>query len=223
MIRRHADYSIFAPIYDVLSNLYSAGGIRRAKKLAVECLRPGQKVLFAGVGTGEDACLAAKKGCYVTALDLSQRMVERCNDRLKQYAGEDWTQRVRFVCADIRHAPIERDFDAVVSCFFLNVFSEADMKSMFRTLASFTHKDGAVVIADFAPPPQGFILLRWLRETYFLLPMSLFKLTVGGGGHAIYDYPRLLADEPYDWSTYPSGLFQVWHAAAVAKQLTKGS
>lgn len=61
-------YKYIGPVYDFLSNLYSGKNIHRCKTamLDVETVKPGDRILFAGVGHGRDAIRAAELGAEVT-------------------------------------------------------------------------------------------------------------------------------------------------------------
>ena len=55
-------YAAVAWCYDEIATCYSLGGIARAKASQVSHLEPGRRVLYAGVGRGREAVLAARRG-----------------------------------------------------------------------------------------------------------------------------------------------------------------
>ncbi len=72
------NYDRVARVYEELSRLYSFGLIRRAKEYrACAILQPGDRVLYLGAGSGDDAVRAAARGAMVTAIDLSAAMIDR--------------------------------------------------------------------------------------------------------------------------------------------------
>ena len=75
-------YKYIGPVYDFLSNLYSGKNIHRCKTamLDVETVKPGDRILFAGVGHGRDAIRAAELGAEVTVVDLSETMLRKFAD-----------------------------------------------------------------------------------------------------------------------------------------------
>ena len=54
------NYSSVARLYDALGYLYSGGQISAAKAAQIRYISAGDRVLYAGVGGGEDALLAAR-------------------------------------------------------------------------------------------------------------------------------------------------------------------
>ena len=91
-------YKIVGPIYDLLSAVYSGNSIHHCKVAMLEHLKPGDKVLFAGVGHGRDAVHAAKLGANVTVVDLSETMLRNFQRNLEK---EGVTVKIRRVHSDI--------------------------------------------------------------------------------------------------------------------------
>lgn len=75
-----ARYTLYAPVYDLF-----ARRLARGRRRAVELLdvRPGERVLIDGCGTGLDLELLPR-GCIVTAIDLTPAMVEKTRARAAQ-------------------------------------------------------------------------------------------------------------------------------------------
>ena len=70
-------FTWIAPIYDLLAQCYSFGQISRSKLSQVAHLKAGERVLYAGAGSAEDAIAAAVLGAQVTVVELSPNMLER--------------------------------------------------------------------------------------------------------------------------------------------------
>ena len=81
MPERRRSYETVAWCYDALARIYSLGAIARAKAWPVARLRPGDRVLYAGIGSGEEAVLAARLGARVTGIDLSRSMLRAAHRR----------------------------------------------------------------------------------------------------------------------------------------------
>jgi len=124
-------YDRLSAIYDALSHLYSGGKIRAIKAAQSAEMRPGDKILYAGVGTGEEAPLMARSDVKVTILDASPLMLERAVRRF-QAAG---IEGVENICCDVRDHCRNAYYDVVVSNFFLNIFSEPTIKDVMGHLA----------------------------------------------------------------------------------------
>lgn len=75
-----ARYSAYAPIYDLVAAPFAAG---RRRSIALLALRPGERVLMIGCGTGLDLPLLPAE-VRVTAFDLTPAMVQRTAARATQ-------------------------------------------------------------------------------------------------------------------------------------------
>jgi len=90
------------------------GGLPATRELANLChIDQHKHVLEVGCGVGISTCyLAGKVGCRVTAVDLSDKMIEWSLRRVKRRGLED---RVVFRSGDAQNLPFEDDlFDAVI-------------------------------------------------------------------------------------------------------------
>lgn len=70
-------YTLYAPFYDLIARRVGRGRRRALELLAV---RPGERVLIDGCGTGLDLELLPRD-CVVTAVDLTPAMVEKTRAR----------------------------------------------------------------------------------------------------------------------------------------------
>jgi demethylmenaquinone methyltransferase/2-methoxy-6-polyprenyl-1,4-benzoquinol methylase len=146
---------------------------------------PGDKILYVGVGTGEEAALMARSDVKVTIIDTSPLMLQRAAGRLRA-AG---IQGVENICCDVRDHGRNAYYDIVVSNFFLNIFSESIMKEMMGHLARMAKPGGKVLIGDYSFP-QGRWPQRVIQRMYYFISMFSFWLFGGTTLHPIYDYPR---------------------------------
>ncbi len=70
-------YDLYAPFYDPIGRLLTRG---RRQSLALVALRPGERVLIVGAGTGLDLPLLPR-GVHVTLVDISPGMLRRAEAR----------------------------------------------------------------------------------------------------------------------------------------------
>lgn len=180
-------YDRVAWFYDELAAVYSLGGIRRSKAMQLESIRRGDRVLYAGVGRGSDALLAARFGAHVTAIDLSPRMLARFARRLARESLE-----AELIEGDVAlHAPVG-EYDVVVANYFLNLFEERRAEVMLRHLGARVRRGGAFMITDFALP-RGGSLARAITGAYYA-PANAIAAAFGFcARHPIPDYAKLLA------------------------------
>ena len=182
-------YAIVGPVYDLISNIYSGKSIQHCKVAHLDQLKPGDKVLFAGVGHGRDALYAAQRGAEVTVVDLSETMLAKFSDVLKK---EGATARlVRQVHSDIMTFNETEKYDMVVANFFLNVFQREMMEKVLAHLITLGKPGAQVVVGDFALP-TGNIFSRMFKTIYWYLAVVFFWMVAGNAVHNIYDYPQLM-------------------------------
>ena len=138
-------YQFVARTYDGLAHIDSFGRIRAVKASQVPELATGDQILYAGVGSGEDAVLAAQRGAAVTCLDLAPGMLDRARHRFRR-AG----MTAEFVSGDVMEHHPDTGYDAVAANFFLNIFPEPVMERVLGWLVELTRPGGKVMIADYA-------------------------------------------------------------------------
>ncbi len=179
-------YDAVAFLYDELAAAYSLGRIQRSKASQLAAIARGDRVLYAGVGRGSDALLAARFGARVTAIDLSPRMLARFERRL---AREGLTAEL--IRGDVAaHAP-ERAYDVVVANYFLNLYEVERAGQMLRRIAGLVRRGGRLMLADFARPAGGWFA-RSLTHAYYR-PVNVVAWALGFCAlHPILDYARLL-------------------------------
>ncbi len=180
-------YDAVASFYDELAEIYSLGRIRRSKASQLVAIAKSDRVLYAGVGRGSDALLAARFGARVTAIDLSASMLSRFERRLAREGLE-----AELIRGDVAaHAP-DREYDVVVANYFLNLFDFDRAREMARHLGSLVRRGGLLMLADFARPSGG-RFARSLSSAYYR-PVNGIAWALGFCAlHPILDHAELLA------------------------------
>lgn len=179
-------YKLVGPIYDWLSAVYSGKSIHHCKIAHLDHLKPGDKVLFAGVGHGKDAVYAAKLGADVTVVDLSETMLKKFQANLDK---EGIKVKIRQVHSDIMKVSEFDRYDMVVANFFLNVFHEDMMVRVLEHLIKLGKPGAHVVVGDFSYP-TGNIFSRLIKTAYWYGAVGFFWLFAGNAFHNIYNYPE---------------------------------
>jgi demethylphylloquinol methyltransferase len=181
-------YKYIGPVYDFLSNLYSGKNIHRCKTamLDVETVRPGDRILFAGVGHGRDAIRAAELGADVTVVDLSETMLRKFAEAQEKEAPHLTIRRIH---NDIMKVDECEQYDMVVANFFLNVFDEDMMVRVLEHLIRLGKADARVVVGDFSYP-TGNLLSRMFKKLYWYMAVFIFWLFANNAFHKIYNYPE---------------------------------
>lgn len=178
------NYDRAARFYEKSAHYFSLGNIRASKAYGVEQMRAGDSAIFLGVGTGEEAILAAEKGVRVTCVDISQAMLSKLKRKLDARGLE-----AELVCEDALKLDHFGFYDFCAANYFLNVFREPEMKRFMQHGAKLVRPGGKFLIADVARSQGNFVYqafnivyLKWAMVSSWLI--GLVPL------HRNYDYPK---------------------------------
>lgn len=169
--------------YDLLDDVYSLGQIRAAKFSQIAEMRPGDKVLYAGPGTGRAAVWAARRGVQLTCIDISSAMLNRTRRSLEREGFS-----AELILDDVLNHRRPAYYDKVVANFFLNVFSEDTMRRVLAHVASLVTPGGKLLTADYALP-KGNIFSRTGHAFYWRASNVFNWVICSSALHPIYDYP----------------------------------
>jgi ubiquinone/menaquinone biosynthesis C-methylase UbiE len=181
-------YTIIGPLYDFLATIYSFNKIDKCKTAMHDRIKPGNKVLFAGVGHGIDAIAAAEKGAKVTVVDLSETMLSRFNRGIKK---KEFKHPIRQVHDNILNIDESSTYDFVFGNFFLNVFPEDMMVEILSQLVKLAKRKGFVVIGDFSLP-SGNPVARFFQVLYWRIADLIFWAVAQNALHPVYDYQKYM-------------------------------
>jgi len=108
-------YAKLTPFYDIIFGPILQPG--RVEAIARMGLKPGDRVLEVGAGTGINAPLYPRE-CQVTAIDLSSAMLEKARERVTRLR----LANVRLLEADAEHLTFADDsFDSVYAPYTISV------------------------------------------------------------------------------------------------------
>ena len=143
--------------YDLTNTVLSFGqdrSWRRATRTALG-LRPGERVLDVGAGTGVSTAELQRSGAFAVGADLSVGMLA---------AGRQAGRTVPLLAADALKLPFpDGTFDAVTISFALR--NVQDTEGALRELGRVTRPGGRLVVCEFSTPVNGPFrgVRRWRR------------------------------------------------------------
>lgn len=178
------NYDRAARFYEKSAHYFSFGKIRDSKVYGVEQMQAGDSAIFLGVGTGEEAILAAEKGVKVTCVDISQAMLNKLKSKLDARGLE-----AELVCEDALKLDRFDTYDFCAANYFLNVFHEEDMKQFMQHGAKLVRPGGKFLIADVARS-QGNLLYQAFNIVYLKWAMISSWMIGLVPLHRNYDYPK---------------------------------
>lgn len=102
----------------------------------------GKKVLDVGAGTGRVSLRLARRGADVTALDVSETMLEEIKKKIKRNSTE-----IKIVIGDCESMPFEDEsFDVVVSAF--HIVHLKDLKRFFDEVYRVLKSGGKFLVTN---------------------------------------------------------------------------
>ncbi len=129
-------------------------------------LKKGAKVLDLACGNGRHSILFARRGYNVTGVDLSEYLISRAKDKMKnEYAK--FRQNLKFEIGDMRHITHRNEFDLVINIFtsFGYFEKDSDNKNVIKVISR-------------ALKPGGWFLIDFLNKNYLanhLVPFDIKK------------------------------------------------
>jgi ubiquinone/menaquinone biosynthesis C-methylase UbiE len=163
----------FMRSYDRWISLTTLGQADRAREEVLGRIRPGQRLLEVGCGTGTLAVAAAQRGATVVAFDRSEAMLELAKEKAHE-AGVtvDWRQ------GEAAFPPIgDEQFDVVTATFVLSELSRDLAALAVRRMAEALRPGGQLLIADEVTPerPAARILVSIPRSILALLSFAVLE------------------------------------------------
>ena len=164
-----AMFDRIAPVYDAMNRVFTMGLDGRWRRLAVaSAVRPGDRVLDAACGTGDLALAAFEAGGVVTALDFSERMLERARRK---------SDAIEWVLGDVLALPFEdAAFDAATIGF--GIRNVDDLDAGLRELARVLRPSGRLAVLEITRP-KG--VLRPFFRLWFDVLIPLAGRVLPGG------------------------------------------
>jgi ubiquinone/menaquinone biosynthesis C-methylase UbiE len=185
-------YRAWAPVYDrVLQRFFAPG---RTTAVRILALRPGERVLLVGVGTGQDLPLLPA-GVSAVGVDLSEHMLRRAEKRLVESAATVELAQGDAAALDMAAS----SFDAVILHLVLSVVP--DPATVIAEAMRVLRPGGRAVIFDkFAPegkPPSPARRVLNLMTTAFgtAIDRHLGDLLAPAPCRVISDTPSLLGGQ----------------------------
>jgi len=207
-------FADLGPRYDRLAEVLSFnqnGSWRRELVKHVAGWEP-RRVLDVATGTAGVAIAIAKKTqAQIMGVDLSEPMLERGRERVRNAQLEDRITLQTARAEDLQFAP--RSFDAVSFTYLLRYV--ADPAATLAELARVLRPGGGMASLDFFVPPHAGWRLSWRAYTRLLLPVGGLAL----GGPAWWQVGRFLGPNiEAHYGRWPlDRIVEAWRAAGMVE------
>lgn len=186
-------FDAVAPWYRTLETIAFGNALQRARVACLSEIGSPRRALVVGEGNGRflRELLTTHPKVQVDCVDASERMLQLAQQRIGGSAN-----RVTFSRRDITSwAPEPRQYDLIVTHFFLDCFPEVQLGEIVRKLSRVATADAAWLLADFCLPAQDFAGLRaraWLGAMYWF-----FRSAAGVEARELVDPSPFLRGEGF--------------------------
>jgi len=170
---------------------YAAFGraLERSRFAFLYKLSAARRVLVLGEGDGRTLkrLLAAAPDAQFDVVESSPEMIALARARVED------SGRVHFSCQDALSVSFpEAVYDAVVTCFFLDCFTEAELCGLLPRIER-SLKPGAIwVVSEFAIPSRSW--RRWHAAACIWTMYRFFRVTTGLRAQTLPPIERLLSE-----------------------------
>lgn len=166
--QRAAQFDLVAPIYPALERLVFGVRLDDARKAFFEEVVEADRVLLVGEGNGRflKSLIGRKRVGCVKVVEKSHAMIRLMKNRV----GRPRKVALEFIEADFLRCRLGKEFDCVVTHFFLDLFDPPAQLAIIDKLGEITTEDGTWINVDFTPPrTMAGRVLMWLQYTFFRL------------------------------------------------------
>lgn len=164
--RMAARFDLVAPIYPALERFVFGAHLDNARQAFVENIIEANRVLLVGEGNGRflKSLIARKQTGFIKVVEKSRAMIRLAKTR----AGESRNVGLEFIEADFRLWQPGKEFDCIVTHFFLDQFNPPAQLAIIQKFAELITKDGIWINVDFVPARtmRGRTLM-WSQYTFF--------------------------------------------------------
>jgi ubiquinone/menaquinone biosynthesis C-methylase UbiE len=163
-----AQFDLVAPIYPALERLVFGLRLDEARQAFLEHVLEADRVLLVGEGNGRflKSLIGRKRVGCVKVVEKSRAMVRLMKNR----AGRPRKVALELIEADFLRCRLRKEFDCVVTHFFLDLFNPPAQLAVIDKLGEITTENGTWINVDFtAPRTMAGRVLMWLQYTFFRL------------------------------------------------------
>ncbi|MFO1484381.1 MAG: class I SAM-dependent methyltransferase [Verrucomicrobiaceae bacterium] len=184
-------FDLLAPHYRWIEALFARERLQRCRVALLDVIPEPANVLIYGEGNGRFLVelLWRFPSAQVTVVESSTVMVRLARERMTREGFVE--TRVSFVETDaLKWQPPTEAFDLIVTCFFLDCFTEDQLQRLIPTIAGAATPDANWLVADFQIAASGW---RRLRSRMIVgLLYVFFRFTTALPGHTLINPAPLL-------------------------------
>jgi ubiquinone/menaquinone biosynthesis C-methylase UbiE len=150
-------FDLLAPVYDRFASLVYGSAIRAAQLFFLKAMPSSANVLILGGGTGWllAEILKMHPEAKVWYIEASVKMLEQAQQKL----SEQQKSRIIFIHGTEDSIPRETQFHAVITAFYLDLFSPATLRRVIDTIKTSLVPESVWLVSDFI---AGKVWWQWI-------------------------------------------------------------
>lgn len=164
--------------YDRGIKILTFGKIDKAYDRLTAHIKPGQRILDVGCGTGALTIGAAKKGAMVKGIDINPQMLEIAWKRVKEAGVKENVELCEMGVAELDTEAAE-SYDVVMSGLCFSELSEEELDYTLKEMMRILKPGGFLLIADEVVPrnPLKRVFVWLIRLPLLLITYLLTQTT----------------------------------------------
>ena len=185
-MNRKKGFDAVAGYYDRLARIVFGKSILLSQTYFLGTISPTSRVLVVGGGTGWwlKEFLHQKPGCRILYIDVSSEMLSRA----MKSVGDD--KRITFRLGTEDSIKETNEFDAVLTFFFLDLFSDEKLRSVIAKIKVALKPNAYWLVSDF-------INTTWWHAYLLSIMYSFFRISTGLRNKSLSDWPGLLLESNF--------------------------
>lgn len=182
-------FNAISPWYDGLARLIFGEAILNSQLHLIGQIPPCSKVLILGGGTGEILPQLIHHDVEVWFIDASSAMISRAASRVE---GLD---KVHFIHGTHLDIPPNEKFDCVMSCFFLDMFRETELREVVNGISFHLNGTGKLLVSDFVAETRWHRVLLRMMYAFFAVTTGLRTSSLPPWNAMLLDYGFSIVSE----------------------------
>ncbi|HEX4263858.1 MAG TPA: class I SAM-dependent methyltransferase [Verrucomicrobiae bacterium] len=172
-------FNLLAPHYRWIEFVSAGDKLQQCRTALLGRVAKSKRILILGEGNGRFILECRRKlpTAKITCVDASARMLSLARRRL---VGQGVScEEINFICADaLAWTPPEREFDLIVTHFFLDCFRREQVEALIAKLARAAAPGANWLLADFQVAPGGLSrhrsrVILWMLYRFFRITTQL--------------------------------------------------